>query len=165
MDLDSNNAYQTTLDDLSKENIRQLHNVVLNFSSQSTEIKKLFITVEIAVLSLIVTLFKDNYSNLYFIYSICITSIITTILFFIIDSTTYFYQDKLRYKMLKEENKIRARNNLELNDYPRSNNDLDRLKRSIFNTSHIIYYLLMIIPFFILLSMPHINILLNNSGN
>ncbi|WP_170075069.1 hypothetical protein [Paraclostridium dentum] len=178
-------------DELDKENYRQLHNVVLNFSNNSIEIKKLCITAVIAV----PTIFFNFFSNpknitINLLNNICFILIVIVVLFYLVDVYTYYYQKKLRDSMLNIENNIRKRHKLKekqisknffqkleyrliksINDsnffnYIKNINLINkiihnnkiieaknifiRLLASLFNFSHLIYYLLIII---LLLSM------------
>ena len=131
-------------DGFSKDHIDQLHKAVLGFSSQSFEIKKMCVTVEIGAFTLIVSAFKDNYSDPKFIALLKIIGLAIPILFYIVDVCTYFYQDKLRGLMYIEENEIKVRHNIQINKNERFEETkfigFKRLLRSIFAVSNIIYW-------------------------
>ena len=90
-------------DKLNWDNINQLHNAVSNFSRQSFDIKKLWITVEISVITLLSTIKVESLDFIVFIIEL------VTIFFYLLDSMTYYYQDKLRDQMEAERNAIRKR--------------------------------------------------------
>lgn len=118
-------------DKLSWDKIRQLHEAVSNFSKQSFDIKKLWITVEVSAITLMLTL-KMN--DVKFIVMVS-TSIL--VFFFLLDSMTYYYQDKLRQIMANEQNAIRERSGLKKEKVPRTKY---RIIRSLINWSHLLYY-------------------------
>lgn len=137
-----------TEDDFDTMKIDQLHKVVMNFSSQSTEIKKMCITVEVAALTLITTIFKENYSEPSFTILTLLILFLVPILFYSIDIYTYYYQDKLRGLMFKYENNIRARNELGILTEERfDTNNKERIRRAIKSYSNMIYWALLIIAF------------------
>lgn len=129
--------------DLNMEKYRQLHNVVLNFSNNSIEIKKMCITTLSAIPAIIIAFFK-NINITYVIYILlCIT-----LLFYFIDVYTYYYQKKLREIMKVIELNIKNSSN---NSFELSQSLFSKLiKNSFFNYSHLIYYLLII---FLLISL------------
>lgn len=142
------NDKSITEDDFDTMKIDQLHKVVMNFSSQSTEIKKMCITVEVAALTLITTIFKENYSEPSFTILTLLILFLVPILFYSIDIYTYYYQDKLRGVMFKYENNIRERNELDILTEERFNtNNKERIHRAIKSYSNMIYWALLIIAF------------------
>lgn len=134
-------------DDFDKMQIDQLHKVVMNFSSQSTEIKKMCITVEVAALTLVTTVFKDSYSDSSFTNLVILILFSVPILFYGIDIYTYYYQDKLRASMYKHENEIRRRNGLRTLDENRFKTDKGRICRALKSYSNTIYWALLMIAF------------------
>ncbi|MBS9802956.1 hypothetical protein J4052_08255 [Bacillus toyonensis] len=142
------NDKNITEDDFDTMKIDQLHKVVMNFSSQSIEIKKMCITVEVAALTLITTIFKGNYSEPSFTISTLLILFLVPILFYGIDIYTYYYQDKLRGVMLESENNIRQRNKLDTRREKRfDRNNKKRIRRAIKSYSNMIYWALLIIAF------------------
>ncbi|HDR8184936.1 TPA: hypothetical protein QC116_004393 [Bacillus thuringiensis] len=142
------NDKNITEDDFDTMKIDQLHKVVMNFSSQSIEIKKMCITVEVAALTLITTIFKGNYSEPSFTISTLLILFLVPILFYGIDIYTYYYQDKLRGLMLESENNIRKRNKLDTRREKRfDRNNKKRIRRAIKSYSNMIYWALLIIAF------------------
>lgn len=123
-------------DELSWDTIHQFHTAISNFSKQSFDIKKLFITVVISALTLIYSISKSIDLSLF------VTVAIIVGLFYSLDSMTYYYQDKLRAKMAEEQNKIRERNGIPIIAYHR--NDW-RFFRSLFNWSHLLYASILIL--------------------
>jgi len=137
----NNNQIKTnTEDNLNIEQIRQLHNATLNFSNQCTEIKKLYVTVIIAVITLFFNIFKENYSSINFYKLISILILCISILFYLLDVCSYYYQKKLRNDMINIENKIKKRHKIKVdsNSSDKSNITL----KSFFNSSMLIYYII-----------------------
>lgn len=129
-------------DKLNWDNINQLHNAVSNFSRQSFDIKKLWITVEISIITLLLTLeIKDC-------KFILLVSEVVLVFFYFLDSMTYYYQDKLRECMERERNAIRKRYGIKCNSV---NREKCRFFRALFNYSHLLYYLVFLLVAFILL--------------
>jgi len=133
-------------DDCDKRQIEQLHRVVLNFSNQSFEMKKMSVTLEVPALTLVTTVFKDNLSDPLYVRIVLMVGIGIPLLFFIIDAITYYYQDKLRKQMHIIDNRIRIRHGLELvrnERFDKSRSVLgeicNRIFRSVFEDSSQIY--------------------------
>lgn len=136
--------YKKSLEDeIDWKIIDQLHTATLNFSATSLELKKiLFILVGIAVPSLI-KLAGDKLDT-----SLFVTIYILGLTFWLLDSFTYFYQEKLREKMDKHFGQIKKRN-IEIliltkkieEDFTLENNrtSADRIKRSLINPSVRLY--------------------------
>lgn len=122
---------RTFLDELNWNQIEQLHNATAALSKQSFEIKKICLTLEVASLTLIAKFLNNNLD-----LSLFVTGLIIPVFFYLLDTMTYYYQDKLRSKMIKEENIIRVRYQEEEKENPHNS---WRLLRSFFNHSHWIY--------------------------
>lgn len=143
----------TIEDSLNLKQIDQLHNATLNFSNNSLETKKLCVTAEIASITLLIGLHeKDKITNLFLL--IGISGLIIALLFYIVDVCFYYYQDKLRDTMVKEENKIRCRHSLPVQEFNRQtivgNKICNRVFRSLLNGSQIMYWILMLVSVVIL---------------
>ena len=141
--------YKKSLEDeIDWKIIDQLHTATLNFSTTSLELKKmLFVLIGIAVPSLI-KLAGDKLDR-----SLFITIYILTLTFWILDSFTYFYQEKLREKMDKHFNNIKVRNacvEVMEADFTLENSrtSKSRFWRSAYNPSTRIYPLLILINLF-----------------
>lgn len=139
--------YKRTLDDeIDWKIIDQLHAATVNFSTSSLEIKKLFfVLVGIAVPSII------KLSGDILDLSLFITLYILTLTFWLLDSFTYFYQEKLREKMKWHFNEIKNRrkerlivsNTIKQELIIESNRTSEkRLLRSVFNPSVSFYIVL-----------------------
>lgn len=123
-------------DELNKIKINQLHAATLNFSVQSLEIKKLCVTVFIAFYSLVATLYNKNIKcDIWWI------GMIIPILFLFVDSIFYFFQRKLRFYMLEQENKILVRHGL----FDEKNKIKYGVVGSVLNMSNSIYIILIIL--------------------
>jgi len=136
------------IDTLDKEEISQLHAAVSGFSSQSFELKKLCVTIVISACTIAATVFRDNYGY-EFLLTLKIIILTIPILFYIVDITTYYYQDKLRCIMFNLENNIRRRNEIELKNNNRFSTKQStwcrRVLRAVFSTSNIIYWSLVVV--------------------
>ncbi|MGL6200460.1 MAG: hypothetical protein ACRC3H_16140 [Lachnospiraceae bacterium] len=134
-------------DELDKIQIEQLHKATLNFSNQSLETKKLCTTVELAALTLFAGLYNiEMDSTVKFIEIMPIIGVAIPLLFYFVDVFLYYYQDSLRARMIKEENKIRSRHKINLKNEKK---DERRLLRAFFNGSQIIYLGLILISIII----------------
>lgn len=123
-------------DKLSWDKIHQLHEAVSNFSKQSFDIKKLWITVEVSVVTLLFSLKVHDPKVIVFIMAIVL------LFFYLLDCMTYYYQDKLREKMAREQNEIRKRNGIKKEKEERTT---WRLLRSLINWSHLLYYIVCLV--------------------
>lgn len=94
-------------------NINQLHDAVSNFSKQSFDIKKLWITVEVSAVTLMLSMKVYNLDIILLIVSAIL------LFFYFLDSMTYYYQDKLRESMHNERNAIRKKHGIDSVDYER----------------------------------------------
>ena len=142
--------YKKTLEDeIDWKIIDQLHTATVNFTTTSLELKKLFfVLVGIAVPSLI-KLSGDKLD-----LSLFITLYILTFTFWLMDSYTYFYQEKLREKMNAHFTEIKNRNkeNFILLDtikqsltIEENRTKVNRLWRSVSNPSVRFYFILLLL--------------------
>lgn len=128
-------------DELDKIQIDQLHKATLNFSNHSLETKKLCVTVQIAVYTLLAGIYKESpLSNL--VIALELLGILIPILFYAVDVVLYYYQDRLRENMNSKMNDIKKRHRLAAQA---ENRNKKRLLRSFFNGSQILYLGLIII--------------------
>lgn len=124
--------------------------MVLQFSGFCFEIKKTCIATIFIVLTLVVT-FTDKKLDL----SVFTISLITIISFWLLDSTAYFYQVKLRAVMNIKFDKvleIAGENSKDqegaIEDSRADENTLQKLLSSLLNGSMIVYYILLFLNFF-----------------
>lgn len=137
------NNTKETMDKISWNNINQLHDAVSNFSKQSFDIKKLWITVEISIITLLININEGDLTT------IIITASFVLLFFYFLDCMTYYYQDKLRENIKVEQNNIRKRHEIKPKDIDRNE---WRVLRSFFNWSHLLYYvvgLILVVFFFV----------------
>jgi len=145
--MDDKIEYKKTLDDeIDWKVIDQLHTATLNFSTTSLELKKIFfVLIGVAVPSLI-KLSGDKLD-----ISLFVTLYLLSFTFWFLDSFTYFYQEKLREKMDKLFNQIKARHTKPIIVSDSSKQDFtiekvrtnkNRFWRSIFNSSVRLYWIL-----------------------
>ncbi|WOE41987.1 hypothetical protein [Acinetobacter chinensis] len=130
--------------ELNLKQIDQLHNATLQFSNFCFEIKKTCIATIFIVLTFVVT-----FTNKELDLSIFIISYITVICFWLLDSTAYFYQVKLRTMMNRKFSTVLTlsgqtpENDAAIED-SRSNESIPKkLFSSSFNASMILYYILL----------------------
>ena len=137
---------KTVEDEIDWKIIDQLHVATTNFSTASLELKKIFtVLIGIAVPALI-KLAGDKLSIWLFIaiYILACT-------FWLLDSYTYFYQEKLRESMDKRLLKIKIRNlgeaNIESDSFTLNNSRTSsgRVVRSLFNPSVWVYLIFLIL--------------------
>ena len=143
--------------ELNIEKYRQLHNVVLCFSNNSMEIKKLCVSTLVAVPTILFAFFKDKNITIDIIRYTCFGLLAITILFYFVDVYTYYYQKKLRDLMSRIESEMKG--------FPDSNiqNECDRcknlkevksrLKISLINWSNLIYYILFVLLVILLIAL------------
>jgi len=123
--------------------VDQLHAATLEFSRNCSNLKKICITLLIASCTLLAK-FNNNSLDLSFF----VAGFVIPLFFWGLDSTSYFYQEKLREIINRKLNDIKRRNGtdsittaegitLELERTQES-----RLSRSIFNYSMLLYYVL-----------------------
>lgn len=130
--------------ELNLKQIDQLHNVTLQFSNFCFEIKKTCIATIFIVLTFVVTFTKKELD-----LSIFIISYITVICFWLLDSTAYFYQVKLRIMMNGKFSKVLTlsgqtpENDATIEESRSNESFLKKLFSSPFNASMILYYILL----------------------
>lgn len=122
--------------------IDQLHNATSNFSKNSLEIKKLLFVVIGISTPLIINLCSNKLDK-----SLFVSFYFFIIPFWILDSFTYYYQEKLRDKMNDKFNSISRRNEHKSFEYkvteytlPNNRTKKKRIVRSLFNLSHLAFY-------------------------
>ena len=141
---------QSIQDELDKLVVEQLHKATLNFSAESQETKKLCVTLVAAIFTLLAAFSKTVLRNLE-INSIWIALLCASIplLFWVVDTVTYYYQKKLRYQMQDKLNAIRKRYAI-----PIENNEKKAsVFRSFFNSSNLMYPMISVIIFFVALAL------------
>lgn len=130
--------------ELNLKQIDQLHNATLQFSNFCFEIKKTCIATIFIVLTFVVT-----FTNKELDLSVFIISYITVLCFWLLDSTAYFYQVKLRIAMNSKFNKVRelsgqeSENDGAIEDSRSNESFSKKLVSSAFNFSMIVYYILL----------------------
>lgn len=126
--------------------IDQLHAATIEFSRNCSSIKRLCVTVLIASCTLLVKLTDGILDPSFFVAGLLIPP-----LFWGLDATSYFYQEKLRGMINGKLNDIKNRN---ASDTLRSLEGIvlethrtkkSRVVRSIFNSSMLLYYILIVI--------------------
>lgn len=131
-------------DELDKIQIDQLHKATLNFSNNSLETKKLCVTAQIAVYTLLAGIYKESpLSSL--VISLELVGFFIPVLFYAVDVVLYFYQDRLRENMNNKINSIRKRHGLKSEPIIRNKK---RLWRSFINGSQVLYLGLLIASVF-----------------
>ena len=122
--------------------IDQLHNAT-NFSKNCLEIKKLLFVVIGISTPLIINLCNNKLDR-----SLFISLYLFIVSFWLFDSYSYYYQEKLRAKMNDRFKNISERNN-DVNSVETSEEEFTlqknrtnkkRILRSLFNMSHLVFY-------------------------
>lgn len=155
--LNDNKEYKKTFrDEVDWKMIDQLHSATLNFSNKSLALKRIFVTVIGISVSILIGTSDGKVSGLTFIVAYMLV-----FSFWILDSYTYYYQEKLRIKMddhfknLFERNTrdlIKPRDGLQKGvtiDTKRAGGN--RVFRALFNKSHGIYLLILVLLFILAL--------------
>lgn len=142
--------YKKSLEDeIDWKIIDQLHNATLNFSSKSLEIKKMFLAFVGILVPILIKLSRDKLD-----WSIFVALYITIFSFWILDSYTYFYQERLRGMMDERFKRISSRNQEEkiIQDNKEKGFTIEEKRtkkiskaKSLFNASHLIYLIMLII--------------------
>lgn len=123
--------------------IDQLHNATNNFSKNCLEIKKLLFVVIGISTPLIINLCNNKLDR-----SLFISLYLFIVSFWLFDSYSYYYQEKLRAKMNDRFKNISERNN-DVNSVETSEEEFTlqknrtnkkRILRSLFNMSHLVFY-------------------------
>lgn len=133
-------------DQIDWKTVDQLHAATLEFSRNCSNIKKICVTLLIASCTLLAK-FNNNSLDLSFF----VAGFVVPLFFWGLDASSYFYQEKLRAIINNKLNDIQNRNSnevikssegfvLEVN---RTNDN--RLIRSIFNSSMLLYYVLIVL--------------------
>lgn len=142
----ANSDAESFEDELDKISIDQMHKAVLQFSSNCFELKKLCATVLVSGATLIAT-FTDKQLDL----SIFIAGVMVTLFFWLLDSQSYYYQEKLRANMkIKAENMAERHNQktvvdgvgLPLSEEREQRKVETRVLNSLFNNSMFFYLVL-----------------------
>lgn len=124
--------------ELKKIQINQLHNATLNISNNSLETKKLVVTSITAVCTILIGLYKEHiYEQIYLLLALIFAIVV---LFYLVDICFYFYQDRLRENIDRKMNDMYREYQLEEINLDKYKN---RIKRSMFNYSHMLYFLIM----------------------
>jgi len=137
--------YEKSLDDeLDWTKADQYHKAALQISDKCFEIKKLSIVTITAFITVLVKFTKDNLD-----WSLFISIYLIIIMFWFIDSVSYYYQAKLRQNILDHFNNITERNapqNVtdEEKDKPKQENKFKKIKKSVFNHSMWVYYIMIL---------------------
>lgn len=128
-----------TLKELTIIEVNQLHNATLQLSKQSFDIKKICVTVNVSVLSYMVSI-KHS-----FIMCVGVLFCIT-FFFYLVDVMTYFYQRRLRKAMNDKLDSIKSESGISVNSI--CNDRFCFLLKAFINASHFIYYLFFSISIF-----------------
>lgn len=134
MSQNNNQEYKRSLEDeIIWKDIDQLHAATNNFSSKSLEIRKIYFTlIGIGV----PTIYKINNNNFEEVILLFLFGL--TLLFWLLDSQTYYYQKKLRFKINENFIKLRSNNN---NNNNNNESEKQSIRKALFNGSQWMYYI------------------------
>lgn len=126
--------------------INQLHNSTLNFSKASITVKQMLLTL-VAIVAPIIVKFSGDTLDL----SLFVSMYVLITLFWILDSFTYYYQEKMRFLMDEKFNAIK--NRVSTNKIITMRFTIERKKKnvifsvlhSLFNWSEIFYLMLVFV--------------------
>ena len=128
-----------TADKLDYIQIDSLNKATLNFSRHSLETKKLCVTVLTSVITIMLGFYKMEPKEI--LNMVRWVGATVVVIFYVVDCFLYWYQDKLREGIIKQENNIRKRHNIYTLEFRRPKG---RFFRTMINRSHFIYYALFI---------------------
>jgi hypothetical protein len=122
---------------LKLKEIDQLDSAILQFSRNTLATKKICASLLVGITALILKL-TDNSLDL----SVYVSGFITLLIFWILDSNSYYYQRKLRIRMTEIVNGLKE-NKLVIDGYgmPLDNKEKPSWKRAFFNESQLFYLL------------------------
>ena len=122
---------------LKLKEIDQLDTAILQFSRNTLATKKICASLLVGVIALILKI-TDNSLDL----SIYVSSFITILVFWIIDSNSYYYQRKLRIQMTKIVNELKEEQ-IVINGFgmPLSKSEKASWRKAFFNESQLFYIL------------------------
>lgn len=120
---------------LKLKEIDQLDSAILQFSKNTLATKKICASLLVGVVTIILKL-TDNTLD----YSIYVGSIVTIMIFWVIDSNSYFYQRKLRIRMTGIVNELR-KSEFVIDGYgmPLVKTGKASWQRALFNSSQLFY--------------------------
>lgn len=140
---------QSFHDEIDQTNIEQLHKAVLQLSNNCFELKKFCVTVLISASTLIATFTNKQLDPFIFV-----AGIFVVIFFWILDSQSYYYQEKLRARMKELASNIAKRNSpqlvidgvgMPLDKRRMERKPSERILASLFNWSMVFYLILFIL--------------------
>jgi hypothetical protein len=120
---------------LKLKEIDQLDSAILQFSKNTLATKKICASLLVGIATLILKLTDNNLD-----ISIYVGSFITLLIFWIIDSNSYYYQRKLRIRMTEIVNELKE-NQLISDGFgmPLESKEKSSWKRAFFNESQLFY--------------------------
>jgi hypothetical protein len=122
---------------LKLKEIDQLDSAVLQFSKNTLATKKICASLLVGIVALILKLTENNLDN-----AIYTSSFITILIFWIIDSNSYYYQRVLRIRMSKIVNELKEDQNIFQGfGMPLENEEKASWLKSFFNISQMFYFL------------------------
>jgi hypothetical protein len=132
---------------LKLKEIDQLASAILQFSKNTLATKKICASLLVGLAALILKL-TDNNLDL----SVYISSFITLLIFWVIDSNSYYYQRKLRIRMSEIVNELKE-NKLIINGFgmPLEKKEVPSWWKAFFNGSQLFYLLSTIVVTFLII--------------
>jgi len=113
-DMQVSKSKNEVLDELDKTEHEQLHRVVLSFSDQSFKFKQILLTTLVAIATVSVAIFRDNFQLFLEHKRIFFLGIFLLVaLFWLMDAMANYYLNRLRRRMIQSENRILERYDLE----------------------------------------------------
>jgi hypothetical protein len=140
---------QSFHDQIDQTNIDQLHKAVLQLSNNCFELKKFCVTVLISAITLIATFTNKQLDPFMFV-----AGFFVVIFFWILDSQSYYYQEKLRARMKELASEMAKRHSpqlfidgvgMPLDKIREERKSSERVLTSLFNWSMVFYLALVIL--------------------
>lgn len=132
---------------LKLKEIDQLDSAILQFSKNTLTSKKICASILVGVIALILKI-TDNSLDL----SIYVSSIVTLLIFWIIDSNSYYYQRKLRIKMTEIVNDLNGNGIIYVGyGMPLEKEEKASWKSAFFNQSQLFYILGLIVVIIVII--------------
>jgi hypothetical protein len=116
--------------------IDQLDSAILQFSKNTLITKRICASLLVAIVAIILRLTDDTLD-----FSIYVASVVTLFVFWIIDSSSYYYQRLLRIRMSKIVNELRTNEIILGFGMPLKKDEKITWLKSLFNSSQLFYLL------------------------
>ena len=121
---------------LKLKEIDQLDSAILQFSKNTLITKRICASLLVAIVAIILRLTDDKLN-----FSIYVAGVVTLFIFWVIDSSSYYYQRLLRIRMSKIVNELRSNEIILGFGMPLKKDEKITWMKSLFNSSQLFYLL------------------------